>query len=501
MRAGLVAAALADVLAGLGIAMLLPVLAALIMDPYDMLVFGAPLPRTALAFLLASAVTGATAMALGWLAQGVDQSKSSDQDTAAAIALGWLAVALFAAIPFLLVLGPLDAWFEAMAATTATRTSTLHRAQAPGSLMFYRALLQWLAGLAIITIAVAIISRITHGGSQLLAADITGSGRTRARLAHTGRNILPVYGAITLALFVAYLGTMRFTGARLPWSEAIFDALVIAWGTVSTGGFSHRPESLAHYQSTAVELLALLGMVAAGTSYPLWHRARRARKHLWLDPEWRRYMQFILAGGALITVFLFAFPASRDEAFHAGFFTIISVGTTTGFEVTDGSAWPALARAVLIVALFTGAMVGSASGGVKILRVSVLLRVAAREVRRLLHPRAVIPIKQRHQALDESVIFTVIAFFFAYTTTWLVGTGLLMVSSPGLPMYEGGMAAASALANLGQDSSVLGTDTGFEHESAPGRAILSLLMWAGRVEIFAALLLLSPDTWRRFPRK
>lgn len=501
MRSGIVAKGIADVLAALSIAMLLPVLVALAYDPYDLPTFGALLPRAVPAYLLASAVTGATGMAFGFLGRKSDSSKISDQDTAAAIGLGWLATALFAAFPFLLVVGPIDAWFEAMAASTATRTSTLHRAGAPPSMMFYRAWIQWLAGLAIISIAIAAISRITHGGSQLLAADITGSGRTRVRLVQTGRNVLPIYAALSGTLAILYLGAIRFTGIRLPWKESFLDALILAAGTVSTGGFTRHADSLEHFQSTAVELIALLAMIIAGTSYALMHRARSRPMTLPKDPEWQRYVLFILLGGALITIFLAAFPASRSEALHAGLFTIISVGTTTGLEVTDGEAWPALARAVLIVAMFTGAMVGSASGGVKILRVGILLRVASREVRRLLHPRAVIPIKQRLQSLDEGVIFTVIAFFFAYTTTWLAGAALLIATSPGLPLYEGGMAAASALSNLGQDSSILGTDTGFEHESAAGRLILSILMWMGRVEIFAALLLLSPETWRRFPRK
>ncbi len=501
MRGTAFARSLADVLAVLSMVMLVPVPVALFYDAFDLAIAGAALPVNIVAYVLGSAVTGAAGMACGWLGKDADPGAVNDQDTAAGIALAWLVASLFAAMPFLITLGPMHAWFEAMASLTATRSSTLIRAEAAASLMMYRALLQWLAGLAIITVAIAVVSRITHGGSMLLATDITGAGRTRARVLHTARAVAPVYGVLSGVAFLAYLLAMTLSGIRLGWKQGLYEAAIHAMGTVSTGGFSPHAASLQHFQSIAVESIALVMMVLAGTSYAVMLLITQRRRRAWNDGELHRYVAYLAIGAAMITAFLWLVPASRSESLHAGIFSMVSVATTTGFEVTDGAHWPALARAVLIVAMFAGAMVGSASGGIKVLRVGILVRVALRELRRLLHPRAIIPIKQRDRIMDESVIFTIIAFFFAFTTTWLIGAASLLATSPGLSMYEGGMAAASALSNLGQDSGILGTTTGFEHESAAGHFILGILMWVGRLEIFAALLLVSPETWKRFPRK
>lgn len=476
---------------------LLPAIVALAYDPWDLSLGPMRVPGLTIGFL----ATGALVAALGQSLVLVSRDASGDlqeKEAYQGIAVSWMALTFLGALPFLMVIEhPVDAWFESMSGLTATGATIIQDIDGmPHAILFWRALLQFVAGLGIVVVGVALLSRLTHGGAQLLAGDIGGtSKRLRPKIREAGRAIWGIYALMTAVLAFLYLLAMHFD-AGLSWKDALFDAVVHAFSTISTGGFSSHNANLAFFDSRWVELIAIVFMLGAGTSFALLAHARKDPRTVLRDPEWRFYLTIIIAGTVVVTGLLWRAGEHAFLAFRHAMFTMASIGTSTGFATVDHDAWPTLARAVLLVAMFTGAMAGSTSGGMKVLRMMLLLKVARREIKKLLHPRAVIPIRHGGRPVKEQALLTVIAFFFTYITIWMVAAITLVAVEPGLDLFDGAAAAAAALGNTGPAMGQLGVFDDYAELQAFSKFLLGLLMWVGRIEVFSALLVLNPRSWK-----
>ncbi len=493
-----VAYTLAGVMRVAGPVFLLPFIAAWLLDPRDLTVFGIPMPSTALLFLAAGTLVSAIGTAVRIALRPRRHVELTEKQSYLAVAGGWLLMSFACALPFLAVLSPIDAWFEAMSGVTATGATTFREIEAvPASIVFWRSLLQWLAGYAIIVIGIALLTRLTHAGAQLLAADVTAAGkRLRPRIPETARAMAPIYGGFSVLTFVGYFLTIFFTGVRPGFKASVMDALIHTFSTVSTGGFSNHTNSLAYFQSAWVEAVAVVAMLVAGTSFALIYYVRKDPRRIIEDREWRS-MMLLLGVASLGAVGLLVLSGQPVwPSLRAGIVTVVSIATSTGLVIVDHDTWPTLARSLLLVTMFIGAMAGSTSGGLKVLRIALLLKVARRELRKLLHPRAIISVRHGGRGLPEDTLLTIIAFFFTYITTWMIGAVLLIGMEPHLGIFDGAAAAAAAIGNVGPAMGIVGPFDTYDDLHARSRVVLSLLMWIGRLEVFAALVFLSPSSWR-----
>ncbi len=490
---------IANVMRFAGPFFLIPFVVAWIYDPWDISILGTPAPSTALLFLAAGTLTSAFGHGLWLVTHPQRYYELTEKQSYMAVAGGWLVMSFAAALPMLGVLpNPVDAWFEAMSGVTATGATTLRDIESVApSILFWRSMLQWLAGFAIVVVGIALLTRLTHAGAQLLAADVTATGkRLRPRIPETARAMAPIYGGFTVLTYVAYLATIKFTGVRPGWKESFMDAVVHTFSTVSTGGFSNHTRSLAYFESAWVEGVAVVAMLVAGTSFALMFYVRKDPRHIFEDREWRAMVIFLTAAAVGAVGLLTLDGAPFVTSIRAGIVTVVSIATSTGFNIVDHDQWPTLARSLLLVTMFVGAMAGSTSGGMKVLRIVLLLKVARRELRKLLHPRAIMSVRHGGRGLPEDTLLTIIAFFFTFITTWMIGAIALIAMEPALGIFDGAAASAAAIGNTGPAMGIVGPFDTYDDLHAPSRVVLALLMWVGRLEVFAVLLFLSPSSWR-----
>ena len=411
------------------------------------------------------------------------------------IALVWIGGALFACLPLLFGIGLsfTDAYFEAMSALTATGATLLDGLdRLPPSLNVWRAELQWLGGMGVIVLVVAVLPMIGVGGRQISKAEIPGpmkDDQLTPRMTQTAKGLWIVYFALTLACFVSY----RVAG--MSW----LDALIHSFTTLSLGGFSSHDASIGFFDSVAIELVAIVFMTLAGinfaTHFRIWQsRSLRPSK---LDTELPYYIGVLLLSVAGISAFLWVKGVYPDPltALRYGAFNTISVATNTGYATVDYAQWPVFAPLWL---MFLGTFVacsGSAGGGIKIIRAIILYRQMYRELNKLAHPSAVSPLKINNRVVPNQVVFAVLAFFFAWLAT-LVSTTLLLTFS-GLEMLTALSASVAALNNIGPGLHEVGPSANFSVLTDFQTWVCSVTMLLGRLELLTVLVILTPAFWRK----
>lgn len=405
---------------------------------------------------------------------------------------GWILCALAGAIPFLLA-GTCaclpDAFFEAMSGFTTTGATILTNIEAqPEGILFWRSLLHWLGGMGIIVISLALIPRLELGGSQLFRAEVPGIQvqRIKPRIRETAKILLIIYSAMTLAQTVL----LCLTGMSL------FESLIHAFGSLATGGFSSRAESLKAFNSVLAEIITTLFMFAAGANFTLYYRlfSLGEGKALLKDQEFRTYAALTLVFILLLSATLLG-TYSPVESLRHGSFQVVSVTTTTGYATADFNAWPEVSKALLVLLMFAGACTGSTGGSVKIARWIIIVKHAYREVYRFLHPKAVLPIRQGDQVIPENIVSQVLAFTTIYLAAF-AGATLVMLTM-GLDMISAISAVAATLGNVGPGLGSVGPMASYAHLPGAGKLVLSFMMLIGRLEIFSVLVILTPGFWRR----
>jgi trk system potassium uptake protein TrkH len=410
-----------------------------------------------------------------------------------AVTATWVAAAAVGALPFLLhgtFDRPVDAFFESMSGFTTTGATLLDEVEPePGAIVLWRSLSQWLGGVGIVVLVVAIAPATGLASQRVFYAETSGvtAERLTPRIADTAKIIWAVYLILTGLGFAAY-----WVAGMTPW-----EAINHVFTTVATGGFSTRTASIAGFDSLAVELVAIVFMAAAGINFTFYWIALRGHERLWPQAaEVRAYLLILLGGTAAIAAsLLLATDATAGRALRDAGFTVVSVMTTTGYTTADFDQWPDFARIGLLTLMFVGGCAGSTAGGIKVIRVVLLGKAAAQDVQRQLQPKAVQVLRVRGRVYSEHVRRGVFAFFALYMTVFLAGT--LAMAAAGLEPVTAASSVIATLNVIGPGLGDVGASENFAVVPEGGRWLLSALMLIGRLEIFTVLVLFTPAFWRR----
>ena len=408
------------------------------------------------------------------------------------VASFWLVFSALGALPFILgsKMSFTDALFESASGFTTTGATVITGIDSlPPSILYYRQQLQWLGGMGLVMLAIAVLPMLGIGGSQLYRAETPGPGKDEKitpRLVKGARLLWVIYVGLTAACALGYWL------AGMP----LFDAVAHSFSTVSTGGFSTHDASLGHYQSSAIEMVATLFMLLGGINFGVHYLVLRDHNplHYLADVEVRSYLGFILALMLLIFATLTwtgVYPGFFHAALDAGF-EVVSIMTSTGFGEADFSRWPLFLPVMLIFISFIGGCGGSTAGGIKVLRILLLFKQGAREVNSLLHPRSVRPVKIGGRTVNERTLQSVWGFFSAYLVVFVILT--LSMMAAGLDQVSAFSAVATAINNLGPGLGKVAYTFADVSDTVKLLAVLAMLL--GRLEIFTLLVLLSPAFWR-----
>ncbi len=410
------------------------------------------------------------------------------------VAAFWTVLGTFGAAPLYfadgLSLSFTDAVFESMSGLTTTGATVLTGLDdLPVSILYYRQQLQWLGGMGIIVLAVAVLPMLGVGGMQLYRAETPGpvkDTKLTPRITETAKALWYVYLAFTITCMLGY----RLAG--MGW----FDALCHAFSTVAIGGFSTHDASIGYFNSPAIDLVAVFFMFVAGVNFSLHFFAWRyvSVKHYFQDPEFRAYGFGLIVVSVVVITSLYVYEvyANPGAAFINGLFQAVSIATTTGFTTTNFAAWPAALPALLIFVSFVGGSAGSTAGGIKVIRWLLVYKQGVREIVRLVHPSAEIPVKLGNKAVPYRVVDAVWGFFSVYIIVF--GVMLLAMMSTGLDQVTAFSAVAASLNNLGPGLGDVSSGFMTVTDTAKWIAVAGMLL--GRLEIFTLLVLITPTFWR-----
>jgi len=443
-------------------------------------------------FLLCFILTLATGL-LFWLPSRHHKTELAMQDGFIIVAIFWFFISLMATLPFIFSqeMSLVDALFESVSAFTTTGATVMSGLDTmPRSLLFYRQQLQWFGGMGMIVLAIAILPMIGVGGMQLYRAEAPGpfkEEKLTPRLEQTARTLWFLYLGITLLNALAYW-LAGMTG---------FDAVAHALTTVSTGGFSTHDASLGYFDSTAIETIAVIFMLIGAINFSIHYVALRTRKvqHYWHNTEVRVFLLMVIAAISLVTLMLYFSEGYEQLPPDLGnaTFEVVTVITSTGFGTVDFSAWPNFLPIFLIFISFIGGCGGSTAGGLKVLRVILLVKMGYREIRRLIHPKAVLAIRIDRSVISSRIIEAVWGFFAMYIVSFSV-LMLLMIHN-GLDEISAFSAIATCMNNLGPGLGEVASS--FASVSDGGKIVAVVAMLLGRLEVFTILVLLTPEFWRR----
>ncbi len=411
------------------------------------------------------------------------------------VALFWVVLGIAGAAPLVIAqdihLSITDAVFEAVSGFTTTGATVLTGLDAlPKSILYYRQQIQWLGGIGMVVLAVALLPMLGVGGMQLLKSETPGpvkDARLTPRITQTAKVLWVVYVAITAACAASYW----FAGM------SPFDAIAHSFSTVSTGGFSTHDANLAYFNSAGIELVAIVFMILGGINFSLhfiaWRRWR-LRDYL-RDTECRSYFIILFSVSVLCvaTLLLTQTFVVFGDALRYGVLQTVSMMTTTGFRTTEFSQWPDAIPVILVLMTFIGGCAGSAAGGMKVIRWLLIWKQGSREVVRLVHPSAILPVKLGDKAVDWNIVNAVWGFFAVYVVCF----GLLMVAlmATGEDQVTAFSAIAACMNNTGPGLGAVANN--FIGISEPGKWICTLAMLLGRLEIYPLLVLITPAFWRR----
>jgi trk system potassium uptake protein TrkH len=417
----------------------------------------------------------------------------SQREGMAIVALGWTSVSLFGALPFYLAPGGCsftDAFFESVSGFTTTGASILTNIEeTPRGLLMWRSYIQWLGGMGIIVLSVAILPFLGVGGMQLYKAEVPTPvpDKLRPRIRDTAMVLWKVYALFTVGeVIMLLLGGMT-----------LFDALCHAFTTMPTGGFSTKNASIAHFNNVYFDVTISVFMILAGINFSLHYQLLRGRPlAVWRDSECR----FFLGAAALLTIIVAAdihgniYPTIA-EALRYGLFQVVSIVTTTGYATADYEQWPALSQLILLLCMFLGASAGSTGGGMKCLRIMLVFKYSYKELFSLIHPRAVKHVKLGGKVVPEDVMHSVLGFLTLYMGLFAIASVLL--AAMGVDFITAFAAVAATLGNVGPGFGMVGPVENYAQVPTLGKWLLSWCMLLGRLEIYTMVILLVPEFWRK----
>lgn len=470
-----------------GLAFLLPVIPAIYYFE-DPIIFRF-LPFNALVFLFMTAFT----VTIGYPLEAFGRAEDFYQNEAIVIvSMTWIVLALFASLPFLLtstLTSPIDGFFEAMSGMTTTGATVLPYPieQHAKSVLLWRGFLQWMGGMGVIVLSVAILTKLSSGGLNLLEAEAPGPTITRLKpkIKETAKILWYIYALLTLCEIILLLGA----GVNL------YDAVYHSFTTMATGGFSPHTDSIAFF-SGAVQWIIIFFMILAGINFSLHFQMFQGNFLKALkNSELKTYLAIIFSATILITLVNIDKSIPVINTIRNSIFQVTAIMTTTGFATVNFNAWPELLRMLLLLLMFIGGSAGSTGGGMKVVRILVIFKMIWRKLKEFSNPRRVLVVRVGKNVVDESTLNTIAMFFSAYLLIFAIGS-MIMVGF-GLDMVSAISAAATTLGNVGPGLGLVGPANNFRGVPVLGRFILSLLMWIGRLEIFTAIVLFNPSLYKR----
>ena len=438
-------------------------------------------------------VAGAITLIVGW---ALYLTTRFDEDVTiregfAIVTMSWTTTAIFGSLPYLLtgtIDTPTQAIFEAMSGFTTTGATVFSDVEAlPHGILLWRSVTHWLGGMGIIVLVIAVLPYLGVGGMQLFRAEVPGPTpeRLRPRIAQTAKLLWLVYFGLTAVLAGLYL-----LGGMGP-----FDAVNHSFSTLATGGFSTRNTSMAQ-MSPFIQWVTILFMYLAGVNYALHFRAATGRLDYFKDEEWK-FFTLVLIFATVVIVALNLVQGSHaafEPALRDSLFQVLAITTTTGYVSADYELWVPGSRMVLFALFFVGGMAGSTSGGIKTLRVMLLLKQTGNELRKHLHPRAVFVTRIGTTPVKEEVITRVVSFVILYLLLCLVGA--IALGFTGIDPLTAIGGSIASVGNVGPSFAGLGPTDNYGWMSSPALAVLSFLMLVGRLEIYTVLLLFHPELWK-----
>ena len=445
-------------------------------------------------FLDAFALTFVTGLVL-WLPTRSFRRELRLRDGFVVVVMVWLVLGLSGTLPFMLADQPgmsfTDSVFESLSGLTTTGATVITGIdQLPKSILYYRQQLQWLGGMGIIVLAVAIMPMLGIGGMQLFRAETPGpmkDTKLTPRITETAKALWYIYLGLTVACGVAY------------WIAGmdVFDAIAHSFSTVAIGGFSTHDLSMGYFNSALIEGVAVVFMLLAGMNFALHFLAWRSMTltPYFQDPEVKAYVTVLLIVAVIVTGYLYATSTFEGfgSALHHGVFQAVSIGTTTGFTTSTYHVWPGMLPVLLLFTSFVGGCAGSTGGGMKVIRFLLLIKQGVREVTRLVHPNAQLPVKIGDKVMPDRVVDSVWGFFAAYVASFSIM--MLVLMGTGLDQVTAFSAVAACINNLGPGLGDVGAN--YQGLSDLAKWVLTVAMLLGRLEIFTLLVLLSPVFWRK----
>ncbi len=445
------------------------------------------------AFLTALAITFFSGLSI-WLPVQHVRHELRTRDGFIVVALFWTVLSLFGALPFYLSedlqLSAVDAIFESVSGLTTTGATVITGIDLlPKSILYYRQQLQWLGGMGIIVLAVAILPMLGIGGMQLYRAETPGpvkDTKLTPRITETAKALWYIYASLTILCMLAY------------WAAGMtfFDALAHSFSTIAIGGFSTHDDSFAYFDSALIEGIGIFFMILSGANFGLHFVAWQSRgvRHYLADPEFRFYISLLVIISAITCAVLIATDSYEPlAALRAALFEVVSIATTTGFATADFAQWPNMLPFLLFLMAFVGGCAGSTGGGMKVIRVLLLSKQGIREVKRLIHPSGIFSIKFGQQAVPDKVVGAIWGFFSVYLLAFVFM--LIALLATGLDQVTAWSAVGATLNNLGPGLGEVSAN--FSSINDPAKCVLSLSMLLGRLEVFTFIVLLSPMFWRR----
>lgn len=411
----------------------------------------------------------------------------------AVVTFGWIIFSLFGALPFILsgsITSFTDAFFETMSGFTTTGATILTDIESlPHGILFWRSLTHWIGGMGIIVMSLAILPFLGVGGMQLFKAEVPGpvADKLTPRVTETAKILWGVYVLISaVETVLLMIGGMN-----------LFDALTHTFGTMATGGFSTRNTSIAAFDSFYIHYVIIVFMLIAGSNFSLHYRFLRGDWSIyWRNKEFRYFMAII--GGATVIILAntyFIYNQNLALAFRDTLFQVISIQTTTGYGTADYEQWSYSSQFVLFVLMFIGGSAGSTGGGMKVMRIYLLVKFVLSEIIRLIHPHAVVVVRLNNAVVPQDVVTNVMGFFVLAIVLFIVG--VFSMTLLGLDILTALGATAATLWNIGPGLGEVGPTDNYAFIPWIGKWLLSFLMLAGRLEVFTVLVLFSPSYWHK----
>lgn len=473
--------------------------------------------RTAVAFAASMAISLVAGFAL-WAVGNRGRDSMHQREAIALVGFTWFLVAVLGAFPYIfsgVLTNPADALFESMSGFTTTGATVLQDIEAaPKSILFWRNFTQWLGGIGIVVLFIAVLPRIGAGGKQLFKLEVPGPEHPAmgAHVRDSAKMAFRLYAGLSVALAVVLMGT----------GLSFYESLCHTFSTVSTGGFSTRQASIASFDNALLESILIAFMVIASVNFTLYFALFQGRwRVLWANTEWRTYMVILIGATLLITLNLAglrppesaAFGIEREgglggepyvqnepitypagESFRKAAFQVVSISTSSGFVTDDFDLWPDFSRMILVTLMVIGGCGGSTAGGFKVIRIVLLVKMAYWRLEKMFRPKTVRVIRVNGEVVEEDIQQRLFGFFGIYLIALAVGT--LVMTGFGLPFQTATSAVIATLNNIGPGLALIGATMDYSFLSAPAKLFLSFYMVLGRLELFTICALLMPSFWR-----